>query len=218
MTRVLFVRHGHTDAVGRVLAGRTGEWPLTERGRAEADAVADLLAAEHVDAVFSSPLERSVETAARVAEQHTLPVLVAPALDEVDWGAFSGRAFDELSADPAWQTFHRARPCHPPPGGEHLVAVQDRLARWMASLAALPGAGRVVVAVSHADPIRVALLHLLGASWELAPRLDIPTGSVSAVEIGDAPRVLYVGRVGPLPAGAAPGVALAGTAPSASPH
>jgi broad specificity phosphatase PhoE len=194
-TRVLFVRHGATDAVGKVLAGRSDGYALNADGREEADTLADHLAEERVDAVTTSPMERALETAARIAAPHTLPVCVDDALHEVDWGRWSGRTFDSLRDDPAWIAFHRARPCTPPPGGEHLVAVQDRLVRW---LAALRDDGRTVVAVSHADPIRVALLHLLGASWEQADRLEIPTASVSAVELtSSGPRVLYVGRTAP---------------------
>jgi len=155
------VRHAAHDRVGDTLCGRMPGVALGPEGKRQADRVAQRLAAENVAAVFSSPLERAVETAEPIARRLKLPVQVADALNEIDFGAWTGRRFDALADAPGWQAWNGVRSSTRPPGGEDFFAAQNRIVPFLKGLAAKhPDAG--VVAVTHGDLIRVALCAFLG--------------------------------------------------------
>jgi probable phosphoglycerate mutase len=90
MTRLLLVRHGETDwnADGR-LQGHTDR-PLSDFGRTQARGLADELAAEELEAIYSSDLARACETAKIIGERLGLPVALDPDLREKDWGTWEG--------------------------------------------------------------------------------------------------------------------------------
>jgi broad specificity phosphatase PhoE len=95
MTELLLVRHGETDwnAEGK-LQGHTDR-PLNEYGRRQAQALADKLAGESIDAVYASDLSRARETAEIVGEKLGLTVAVDPDLREKNWGNWEGLTSDE---------------------------------------------------------------------------------------------------------------------------
>src|SRR5438093_9843815 len=90
-TLVLLVRHGHTPTTGKLLPGRARGLHLSDSGRAQAEGVADRIAAlKKVDAVYASPLERTRETAAPIAKARGLRVRTDKGLLELDIGAWTG--------------------------------------------------------------------------------------------------------------------------------
>jgi probable phosphoglycerate mutase len=95
MTELLLVRHGETDwnAEGK-LQGHTDR-PLNDYGRRQAQALADRLAGESIDAVYASDLSRARETAEILGAKLGLPVLVDPDLREKNWGNWEGLTSDE---------------------------------------------------------------------------------------------------------------------------
>jgi broad specificity phosphatase PhoE len=95
MTELLLVRHGETDwnAEGK-LQGHTDR-PLNDYGRRQAQALADRLAGERIDAVYASDLSRARETAEIVGAKLGLPVVVDPDLREKNWGNWEGLTSDE---------------------------------------------------------------------------------------------------------------------------
>jgi probable phosphoglycerate mutase len=169
------VRHAAHDRVRDTLCGRMPGVTLGEEGRRQAARVAARLAGESVAAVYSSPLERAQETAAPIAQKFNMPVQVSEALNEIDFGAWTGRRFDALSGDVTWQSWNRARSATRPPGGESFVAAQARVVPFLKGLAERhPDAG--VVAVTHGDLIRAALCAFLNCQslddfrlFEIAP-------------------------------------------------
>ncbi len=95
-TTILLVRHGETvDNARQIMQGQT-QGELNERGREQAETVAQRLASEQIDAVVASDLHRAVQTAEIIAAQHGLPVLTTPLLRERDWGGFTGRYIPDL--------------------------------------------------------------------------------------------------------------------------
>ena len=133
-------------------------------------------------AIYSSPLERAVETAAPLARDHGLPVQTRTALNEMDFGEWTGRMIAELADDPAWQSFNgdRGRAC--PPGGEALQQVQRRVVDELVALSR-SHAGEVVAVVTHAEPIRCALAAFSGSSLDDVKAVEIAPGYVSAIGI-----------------------------------
>jgi broad specificity phosphatase PhoE len=169
------VRHAAHDRVGDTLCGRMPGVTLGEEGRGQAARVAARLAGENIAAVYSSPLERARETAAPIAQKFNTPVQASDALNEIDFGVWTGRRFDELGGDVTWQSWNRARSATCPPGGESFAAVQARIVPFLKRLAERhPDAG--VVAVTHGDIIRAALCAFLNCQslddfrlFEIAP-------------------------------------------------
>ncbi len=100
METVLFlVRHGETvDNARQIMQGQT-QGCLNEKGREQARVVSERLAAESIDAIMASDLQRAIQTAEMIAEPHGLPVVTTPLLRERDWGGFTGRFIPDLKGE-----------------------------------------------------------------------------------------------------------------------
>ncbi|MGP8162653.1 MAG: histidine phosphatase family protein [Acidimicrobiales bacterium] len=192
-TYLLFVRHGTTPTTGKVLPGRAPGLHLSDAGRAEAGAVGTRLGElGSVRALYSSPMERAVETAEQIARCTSLPVEIEPGLIECDCGAWTGAGLRSVRNRRAWQAVLR----HPSgfrfPGGESFIELQARVLSTIERLT-LRHPGEVVVVVSHADPIKIALGSALGSPLDLSPRIVVAPCSTSIVAYGaGSPLVLAV--------------------------
>ena len=99
MTTIFLVRHGETvDNVRQIMQGQT-QGMLNEKGRGQAQQVAERLSVEPIDAVVASDLHRAVQTAEIIAAPHGLPVTTTPLLRERDWGSFTGRFIPDLRGE-----------------------------------------------------------------------------------------------------------------------
>ena len=180
-TVVLYVRHGQTPTTGKVLPGRTPGLHLADEGRAQAEAAAQRIAElKRVDAVYASPLERAKETAAPIGAARGLKVQTERGLLECDFGEWTGGELKALMKLPEWRTVQRYPSGFQFPGGESFTDMQTRIVDAIARLRARH-AGGVVVAVSHADPIKAAVAHALGTHLDLFQRIVISPCSISAV-------------------------------------
>ena len=182
--RVHLVRHcAHAD-VGRVLSGRCTGTPLSAEGRAQARWLAGRFArGEAVAAIHSSPRLRARETARAIAERLELEVELTDALDEVDFGAWTGRSFAELDGDPDWTRWNVARATAATPGGETMAQATARAVAHIDDIAGRewPGA---VLCVSHCDVIRGVVAHYLGLGLDRLLAFDIDPGSISTLLVG----------------------------------
>ncbi|MBV8731242.1 MAG: histidine phosphatase family protein, partial [Acidobacteriia bacterium] len=161
MARFYLIRHAMNDFVGKKLAGRMPGVHLNEEGRAQARLLARKLAAAGIERVYSSPRERALETAEALSEAMGVKVETRPTLDEVESGDWTGKTFAELEADPRWQTYNRFRSGTRVPGGETMLETQGRVVTEILNLyEAHPSA--TIAILSHADPIRAALVYFLG--------------------------------------------------------
>jgi broad specificity phosphatase PhoE len=195
---VLLIRHGHTDAVGQRLVSRLPGVALSDAGRSEVERLREVLHSEHIRAIYSSPLERAIETAKPIAADHGLPMLQCDGLIEVEFGEWTGKTFDELKHRTDWRRFNEQRGSAAVPGGETAATVQARIVTCLDRLR-VTHAGRTIAAVSHADVIRAALLRYTGTPLDDWQRIDIEPASVSAVSLcADGAKVLYVNRRPPL--------------------
>ncbi|GAC1314948.1 MAG: histidine phosphatase family protein [Acidimicrobiales bacterium] len=200
-TLILYVRHGQTPTTGKVLPGRAAGLHLAEQGVAQADAVAARIASlKKIDAVYASPLERARETAAPIAAARGLKVKVERGLLECDFGAWTGAELKALSKLPEWATVQRYPSGFRFPDGESFVEMSARICATAVNLTARHPGG-VVVAVSHADPIKAAVADALGTHLDLFQRIVISTCSVTAITYGPGgPAVLTVNDTGDLAA------------------
>lgn len=177
---VLLVRHAAHPLVGRVLCGRMSGVHLDEVGQAQAGRLACALASRRPAAIHSSPLPRCLETADAIATACDLIVQPCAALTEIDFGAWTGKAFAALAGDQEWERWNVARSKACPPSGESMQAAQDRVGAWLRRLPA-EAPDTTVVAVSHADVIKAALMAWLGLPLEAHDRFDIDPASVSTL-------------------------------------
>ncbi len=188
---LVLVRHGETAGnAARQLLGRR-ESPLTDKGRADAAALAGAIGS--VRRLVSSPLARARDTAA--ALRCDVPIEIDARWVEVDYGELEGRALGDVPAE-LWARW-RAEPSFAPPGGESLAEVGSRVRAVCEELFAEPGAGARrdgdgdVVVVSHVSPIKAAVAWALGAGDEVAWRLHLATASISRIGWGPAGPVLH---------------------------
>lgn len=179
-TLILLVRHGQTPTTGKVLPGRAPGLHLSEQGRDQAARVAQRLAALPVTSVYSSPLERTRETASPTAERFGLPIIEEPGLLEGDFGDWTGAQLADLMKLPEWKTVQQQPDQFRFPNGESFAEMRDRMAATLAKLRDQHPCG-TVVCFSHADPIRIAVSDALGNSLSKFQRISIGPCSVSAI-------------------------------------
>jgi broad specificity phosphatase PhoE len=199
VTTILLARHGESDWNRERRWQGHADRPLTERGIAQARALADRLADIRLDAVYASDLLRARATAEVVAEPRGLRVQVVPDLREVDVGSWSGLTRDEararfpldfarwLDGGPGWHD------------GESYEAMSERvLAAVMGVVGAHPD-GRVLV-VSHGGPIRAIHAAALGMDVHAYRRLRPvePNARLSAV-CGEDRRLTRLCPAGEIP-------------------
>ena len=196
-TLVLLVRHGQTPTPGKLLPGRAPGLHLAEAGIEQARRAAERIAAlPHIDAIYSSPLERARETAAPIAAATGTKVTVDKGLLECDFGDWTGAELRKLMKLPEWNTVQRAPSAFTFPNGESFTAMQTRIVSALDRLRSKHPGG-VIVCVSHADPIKAAVAHALGTHIDLFQRIVIGTCSISAIAYhGGAPVVLTVNSTG----------------------
>jgi broad specificity phosphatase PhoE len=180
MTTFFLIRHASCDGLGQTLWGRTPGIRLNEEGRLQVRQLAEKCEGLRFDAVYSSPLERALET----AEAMKLEVTKNDALNEIDFGEWSGKTFEELARDERWRHFNQRRSTASIPGGETFLDVQNRVVKEIDRLAREHNEGRVAI-VSHADVIRAALAYYAATPIDLIDRFEISPCSVSVVAIDD---------------------------------
>ena len=186
MTATFFlVRHAAHDNVGNFLAGRTAGISLGEAGRSQVQRLGQRLRREDINEIYTSPRERTRETAEGIASACGLSLpRTDDALDEVNFGNWSGKTFDVLNDDPLWRRWNNTRSLTRTPGGETMLEVQTRIFGLMESLTRGGNEKRIAL-VSHADVIKAAVSHVLGLPLDAWPRFDIAPASVTTVVIGD---------------------------------
>ena len=198
MAHIFLIRHGEVEGNSgerRTFVG-WGDKPLTERGLAQAEAVAQRLEREGLQAVYSSDLQRARQTAERIAIKHGLEVHCNPALREINFGSWEGLSEAEILAD--WQEQWQRRQADPvqvaAPGGESL---NDLWARWQPIWQKIvqEHSDQTVAVVGHNAALRVLLCHLLDAPFAAYRRIHMNNCGLSRFEIGsietaNKPRVL----------------------------
>jgi probable phosphomutase (TIGR03848 family) len=199
-TYVLLIRHGENDWVSeRRLAGRTPGVHLNDRGRDQAQRISEMLAGQEINAVYSSPLERCMETAQPIAESSGLALTPEAGIQEVDYGEWQGGNLKELSQGAEWSLVQHSPSSFRFPDGETLFEVQARAIETIERIRR-KHPNEVVAIFSHGDVIRTAVAHYMGIPFDLFQRVMINTASITAIAFyGPVGRVLFTNRVADLP-------------------
>ncbi len=189
MIRILLIRHGNTELLGRVLYGRMPEIHLSSKGLRQAEILAQALKERYrLAEVISSPLERAIETARPIAKLQDLSFSTDEGLNELDFGSWMGMPFPELHGSDHWKQYNDLRSTTSPPGGESMLAVQARAWTSLEKIRERHRDSKEAIAamITHGDVIRALLVLLLGMPLDHLSRLEIAPASVSEILIGNA--------------------------------
>jgi len=187
MTTLFLIRHGVTAVTGSRLYGRTPGIHLDER-----------LDGVRLTAVYSSPLERCVETMEPLAEARSLEIRTSDALIEMDSGDWTGRTLPSLRRTKLWETVQRTPSRFTFPGGESFLDAEARVLDEIERIASRHRRGTVAVG-THGDLVGMLISHYTGAHLDQFQRVTAEPASVSVVHLGDGmPRILLVNDTGSL--------------------
>ncbi len=185
MTTILLIRHAVNDFVktGK-LAGRMAGVHLNDEGLAQAEALGRRLARAPLRRIYSSPIERTMETAAAIAKHHpTLSVQAHLEITEVEYGDWQGKAINELQRRKMWGVVQEYPSRARFPKGETMRGVQARIVNAIEALVR-QHPEEMIALVFHADLIKMALAHYLGMHLDVFQRIVISPASISTLHLG----------------------------------
>jgi probable phosphoglycerate mutase len=185
MTTILLIRHGENEYVktGR-LAGRLAGVHLNEKGQDQAQKLAEALGEAPITAVYSSPLDRTMETAAPLAKALDLEVIPRSGLLELDMGRWQDRKIKKLAKKKSWSTVQNRPSMFRFPGGETFNEAQQRIVADLDAIRRLHDPKEIVACFGHSDMIKLALSFFLGQHIDLFQRIMIAPASISTLHLG----------------------------------
>jgi probable phosphoglycerate mutase len=188
MTLLLLIRHGENDFVKTSkLAGRLPGIHLNEHGQRQAQALGEALKDVPLKAVYSSPLERAMETAMPIASARRLEIFQEPDLMDTDIGSWQGKSIKVLRLAKIWSVVQNAPSRFRFPDGESFVESQARYVSTLERILRKHHKPQDVVAVVfHADPIKLAVSHFLGLPLDNFQRLSADPGSLTALFVSES--------------------------------
>ena len=187
MPLLLLIRHGENDFVktGK-MAGRLPGVHLNERGQKQAQALGEALKDVPIKAIYSSPLERAMETASPIAISHKLKIIQEPDLMDTNIGKWQGKSWKVLSLTKVWKIVQNAPSRFRFPEGESFPETQLRIANVLERIIQTYKKPQdIITVVFHADPIKLAVSHFTGLPLDNFQRLGCDTGSLTALHAGE---------------------------------
>jgi probable phosphoglycerate mutase len=182
MLKLALIRHGETDwnREGRVMG-----WapvPINATGRAQIERLAERLASAPIRAVYTSPLQRTTESAAILAAPLGLTPIADERWIETKVTGWEGKLWSELEGHPIRERYYAAPNETRLPEGEKLAEVQ---ARAVAAVTSLIGqhADEMIAVVTHSDLIRATISHYIGQPLSAARTIRINHATLSILEI-----------------------------------
>ncbi len=183
MTTFLLIRHGENDFTGKRLIGRLSGVHLNDCGRKEARAIAEHLNHQELTAIYSSPLERAMETAEPLSQSLSLPIIPCDDLMEVDFGQWQGLTAKEMHRRKLFKLIQDKPSLVEFPGGESYTAAQQRVLSTLAKITDNYPEKARIACFSHCDIIRLAVAGWIGLPLDSFQRLTVQTGSVTILEL-----------------------------------
>lgn len=177
--RLILVRHGQTEwnQLGRI-QGRT-DIPLNDTGIMQARAAGEWLSQRRIDAVYSSPMQRTFDTATEIARPHGLPVISLDDIIEIDFGLWEKKTADELKKlyPEYWNdwSWHLDEEKSANMQAESAYTILNRVKRALNSIFEENTAGSTAVVVSHTMPIKLIMANAIG----------LPLKSLQSIKVGN---------------------------------
>jgi probable phosphomutase (TIGR03848 family) len=180
----LLIRHGETNYNKKMLLpGRLPGVHLNKKGQQQAQLLVEALSAAPIHAIYSSPLERTLETAEPLARVLKLEVIPTPGLLETNCGEWQGQSVKKLRRQKIWKSVQLHPSLFHFPGGETIAECQHRMVQVFETLRVQYSDQSLVACFSHSDPIKQVVAYYLGLPLDNYQRLNINTGSVSVLQI-----------------------------------
>ncbi|MDI9242863.1 histidine phosphatase family protein [Fusibacillus kribbianus] len=193
--RFIFVRHGETEwnVTGRY-QGQT-DVPLSEKGRAQAEALGKRFADIHVDEVYSSPLKRAYDTARAIAEPKGLPIHKVDGIKELNFGEWDGLTKEQLT-EQFGEAFvkYRIEPFHYPMAGEGtLNRAKLRVGAALEDIKEeFRHTDKTIVVVAHGGILKLAIFYLLDISSRLYRCIELDNTSLTIIDVEEDRCILRV--------------------------
>ncbi|MGH2582741.1 MAG: histidine phosphatase family protein [Anaerolineales bacterium] len=191
MPTVLLIRHGENDySQKQKLAGRLPGIHLNKKGEQQAKDLALALKDLPLKAVYSSPLERAMETALPIAEAHNLKVVRRPGLIETDQPGWQGKSIRQLIRSKEWRVLQTMPSRFRFPDGESIAEQQMRQVAELETLCAQHKEQDYFACIGHADPFKSLIAYYIGLPLDYFQRLTLNTASVSMLALGKRAKLL----------------------------
>ncbi len=200
MPLLLLIRHGENDysKKGR-LAGRLPDVHLNAKGRQQAEELSKALAEVPIKALYSSPLERAVETAEPIAKNRNLKIELDAGLLEANVGKWQGQFIRRLALTKEWRVVQHSPSRAGHPGGESFLQTQTRIVSALEAICARHKPKDLIACVFHSDPIKLAVAHYIGLPLDRFQGLACDTGSVTLLAVGNSgAQLIWLNRRPPL--------------------
>lgn len=189
MTTIYLVRHARSTAnkTGK-LAGRTPNVKLDEIGLAQAEALGKHFSQYKIDQIISSPLERCLQTAQHIQKDQARNISMQKneIFNECDYGSWSNRKISDLSKLDLWKTIQRNPSQVRFPKGESMLEMSFRVIKGLGEIVKDLKKPKNLVIVSHADPIKALLAHLLGMHLDNFQRIIISPAAINKIKYSQA--------------------------------
>jgi broad specificity phosphatase PhoE len=184
MPILFLIRHGETAYIGKRLQGCKPGIHLTQRGEEQAKEVAESLKHLKFKAIYSSPLERAMETAQPLASALQRPITSFDGIKEVNFGIWTGKSFRWLRAQPEWKKLYDD-PKFQFPDGESLSGVRRRVVSAVKQIINAHKKQEQIALFTHSDVVRFAVEYYLGMPPGGFHRLVVSTASLAILRIVD---------------------------------
>jgi len=194
MSRLLLVRHGETELKSSERYWGRTDTKLSALGLRQAERLRDRLAAERIDAIYSSNLKRARMTAEIIASGHQLDVTTCAELREVDFGEIEGLNMEEVSQLFPELAVRMKKVDRGPdfryPGGESLDELGNRLSSFLGRLKK-HNEEETVLVVAHYGVIRTLICQLMGMELRHVYHIRLKLASLSIMETGPTGAILH---------------------------
>lgn len=183
MSRLLLVRHGDTKSNSREKFWGKTDVELSAAGIEQAERLRDRLAAEKIDAIYTSNLQRASVTAGIIAARHQVAVTACAELCEIDFGEIEGLAFNELGQryPELTKSWLARNPDLQYPGGERLSDFNQRVSTFLGRLEK-HAIGETILITAHSGVLRTLMCQLLGIELERRWQFRTDLASLSILE------------------------------------
>ena len=192
MTKIILTRHGHVEGIEPVRFRGRADLPLTERGVAQAQAVAlRISSAWQPHAIYTSPMSRCVVTGEHIARACSLAPKRLPELNDIDYGTWQGKTHDEVetSSPELYSMWRKAPHLTRFPDGESLQDLALRTADAV-RMVLRDHRNEGVVFVGHESVNRVLLTQCLDQPLSFYWRVSQAPCAISEIDLDDGPRVV----------------------------
>ncbi|HEX9012899.1 MAG TPA: histidine phosphatase family protein, partial [Anaerolineaceae bacterium] len=183
MATLLLIRHGENDSIGKRLTGRLPGVHLNAAGCRHAEQLAEALKNLPIKAIYSSPLERTMETAEPLAQILNLAVIPRDGLMEINFGAWQGKTPKQMARLKLWKTVQESPSQMTFPQGESFPAAQERIAAELNAINASHEEDDLVACFSHSDAIKLAVSYFLGLPLDHFQRTSVDPCSLTMIHV-----------------------------------